>query len=204
MESDSSDDQILSVAPEAAGDRDPLPRLEFSALAFVDDKNGIGLDGRFQSPPTPEAQAIFRKLTFDTSAAHNVVVLGRIAFETFPFPLDGRTVIVLTKHPESLDRIKLNMDENVLVASGLRDAMLFVSLLSGTKNVWVLGGQKVFKGALNNRSLTKIVLVETRREGPRDRVFPLLLSQIWKLTSQKRLLSTDPMSHRTMVYHRRS
>lgn len=133
----------------------------------------IGRDGR-QPWRIPEDTAFFQAQT-----AGQIVVLGRICFETWPAATrDGRRPVVVTRQRE-LAR------PGVAIASSLPAALQIAETLPG--DIYICGGQRIYEEALAlpvSRPL-RLYLTLIHAEVAGDRFFPDWRQQAWTETSRR-------------------
>lgn len=133
----------------------------------------IGRDGR--QPWRISEDAAF----FHAQTAGQIVVLGRICFETWPAAArDGRRPVVITRQRE-LAR------PGVAVAPSLAAALELAEMLSG--EIYICGGQRIYEEALAlpaSRPL-RLHLTLVHAEIPGDRFFPDWRRQSWNEISRR-------------------
>ena len=116
----------------------------------------------------------FREVTM----GHHLV-MGRTTFESIGRPLPGRTSIVLSRDPAT-------SFPGAMVAHSLDEA---IGLAAGDPEVFVIGGEQVFRAALPIAD--RILLTEIRLDVAGDTVFPELAPGTWTLVSSEPL--RDPV-----------
>ena len=133
----------------------------------------IGREGR-QPWRIPEDMAFFH-----TRTAGQIVVLGRICFETWPAAIrDGRRPVVVTRRGE-LAR------PGVAVAPSLSAALETAETLPG--EIYICGGQRIYEETLAlplSRPL-RLHLTLIHAEVPGDRFFPDWHQQSWTELSRR-------------------
>lgn len=118
----------------------------------------MGRDGRLPWS-IPEDQRFLRQKT-----RGQVVVMGRICFETWPSAAtDGRRVIVVTSR-SSLGK------PGVQRARSLPEALALAEELPG--EVFILGGERIFAEAIALPQAARVYLTLVHAEVPGDRHFP--------------------------------
>ena len=110
----------------------------------------------------------------------NAVIMGRKTWNSIPTkyrPLKGRTNVVLTSNPSSVE-----CPEDVIVASSLQKAWLQLSQVDNLGEIFIIGGSQVYKQALEENYVSKIIMtsVDTPAEMKFDTYFPQLGNE-WKL-----------------------
>lgn len=133
----------------------------------------IGRDGR-QPWRLPKDAAFFHAQT-----AGQIVVLGRICFETWPAATrDGRRPVVVTSRQE-LAR------PGVAVAPSLPAALELAERLPG--EIYICGGQRIYEEtlALPPARPLRLYLTLIHAEIPGDRFFPDWRHQTWTESSRR-------------------
>lgn len=129
----------------------------------------IGRAGRLPFD-IPEDQAWFHEKT-----AGQVVVLGRICFETWPRILaDGRSPVVITRN-------KSLASDRVRVAGNVPDALALAQTLPG--EIMICGGQRIYEETLPLAGRLLLTLVHA--EVPGDTWFPEWRHLPWRETWRK-------------------
>lgn len=129
----------------------------------------IGRDGRLPWD-IPEDTAHFHHLT-----AGQIVVLGRICYETWPqVRAEGRTPIVITRD-QSLAQL------GVYTANNVRAALALAQDLPGT--IMICGGQRVYAETLPLADRLYLTLVHAAVQG--DTYFPEWRHLAWRETVRR-------------------
>jgi len=87
----------------------------------------------------------------------NAVIMGRKTWDSIPErfrPLQGRTNVVLTR---SSHRI---FPQDVVVANSLQDATQKLETLKNLGSIFVIGGQQIYKQAMDEGIIDKIIYTE--------------------------------------------
>jgi dihydrofolate reductase len=103
------------------------------------------------------------------------IVMGRKTFESIGKLLPGRTTVIVSRNP----RFRF---EGALVAGSLDKAL---ALAAGDDEVFVIGGEQIFREALGIAH--RILLTEIQREFEGDVYFPPLQTAEWKETAREEL-----------------
>jgi dihydrofolate reductase len=112
---------------------------------------------------------------FHDRTANQVVVLGRICFETWPrVQHDGRKPVVITRN-------RALASETVRVAGNVPDALAIAQQLPG--EIMVCGGQSIYEETLPLADRLLLTLVHANVEG--DTYFPEWRHLAWKETWRK-------------------
>ncbi len=140
-------------------------------IAACAENRVIGRDGRLPWS-IPEDMAFLHAQT-----RGQIVILGRICFETWPAAArEGRRAIILTR-----DRSLAG--ENTSVVSSLAEALTQAETLVG--DVYVCGGQRIFEEAiaLPQAQYLHLTLVHAEVEG--DRRFPEWRNRFTRVVSRR-------------------
>lgn len=109
---------------------------------------------------------------FHEKTANQVVVLGRICFETWPRVLaDGRRPVVITRN-------RALASDRVRVAADVTEALAIARELPG--QIMVCGGQRIYEETLPIADRLLLTLVHAAVEG--DTFFPEWRQRPWKET----------------------
>ncbi len=131
----------------------------------------IGRDGRLPWR-IPEDLKYFHDET-----AGQIVVLGRVCFETWPrAALDGRRPVVITRN-RALTR------EGVRVAASLSEALALAETLPG--EIMICGGERIYAEALLLDRPTRLHLTLVHAEVPGDTLMPEWRHLAWREISRR-------------------
>jgi len=118
-----------------------------------------------------------------TTTGHHLI-MGRRTFESIPGkPLPGRTSIVLTRRPEY-------RPQGVLVAHTLDEAL---GLCAGDEEVFVIGGEEIYRLALPRADEIQLTVVHATIEG--DARFPKIEERQWSLVEDQRHEADERHEH---------
>jgi dihydrofolate reductase len=113
----------------------------------------------------PEDMAHFKALT-----AGHVVIMGRKTWESLPprfRPLPGRRNIVISRQADY-------SAPGAEIAASLEDAL---DIASGTEQVFIIGGEQIYRQAMDAAHRLEITRVDLEPEG--DAWFPEISSATW-------------------------
>ena len=135
----------------------------------------------------------FRDLTTTTSDAskNNAVIMGRKTYDSIGAPLKNRVNIVLTR-----DTMNKSTIPNLSFQQSLDAATINATATTTVENVFVIGGESVYKEALNHPQCRHIYLnlVSTKCDvEDADAFFPTIDPAKYKLISEK-LIGSDVMN----------
>lgn len=153
---------------------EPRPLPHWKAIAAMAENRAIGIGNKIPWH-LPEDFRWFKQCTLG-----NVVVMGRLTFESLGKPLPGRTNLVLTRRPADLARLhpqwfapappgttpNPNPPPPILVCSTLDD----VRALSDAAKVFIAGGANVYQQALP--LCAELLLTRVKRHVDGDAFFP--------------------------------
>lgn len=131
--------------------------------------------------------AFFKRQTLETTAPSkkNVVIMGRKTWESLPVkfrPLSQRINVVLSRNPSI--REELNLPDSVVVANSLEAALSKLSsdeLKDEVDHIYVIGGESIYREALNSKQCSKIYLTQVDMEMPDlDTFFPTIPAHRFK------------------------
>ena len=147
---------------------------KFQIVAALCKNRGIGYKN---SLPWPNINADLKHFKIITSQDNSRVIMGKNTWESLPKkPLPKRTNVVITRTP----KIK-----NALAVNTFKDSL-------GDCNNFVIGGEQLYKTALNDYGLncTKIHLTEIDKEFKADTFFPKIPGY-FKVTNTKKEYDED-------------
>ena len=142
-----------------------MPKL-LNVIVACAENRVIGQDGR-----TPWRIAEDVRF-FSSQTAGQVVVLGRVCFETWPGAVnDGRHPVVITRN-RNLAR------PGVAVAGSLTEALVIAESLPG--DLYICGGQRIYEETLALARPMRLWLTLIHAEVPGDRFFPEWRHLAWR------------------------
>jgi dihydrofolate reductase len=159
-----------------------VPKL-LNVIVACAENRVIGRDGR-QPWRIPEDAKFFADRT-----AGQIVVLGRICFETWPHAdREGRRPVVITRNI-ALER------PGVRIAGSLSAALAIAGSLPG--EIYICGGQRIYEETLGLPGPMRLYLTLIHAEIPGDRYFPEWRHLPWHETSRRE--SADGNFHYTFL-----
>jgi dihydrofolate reductase/thymidylate synthase len=143
--------------------------MKFTIVAAIDAKKGIGRDGKIPWN-LPEDMKWFKDLTtkIDDDGKINAVIMGRVTFDSIDGLLSNRLNIVITSQPELLERPCC--DRLVMVPSF--DKALEAADVPEVEWTYVIGGEQVYRQAIERPECQSIVITRLLLDGKCDRFFP--------------------------------
>ena len=151
--------------------------------------NAIGKNGALPWKNTTDMK-YFRELTTTTLDAGkiNAVIMGRKTYDSIGEPLRNRANVVLTR-----DTIKDVAIPNLSFQTSLEAALHRLDANPNVENVFVIGGESVYKSALEHPQCRHIYLnlISTKCDvSDADAFFPTIDPDKYKVASEK-LIASD-------------
>lgn len=137
-------------------------------------RNGvIGVDGDLPWRLSSDLK-FFKKATMGKP-----VLMGRVTWESLPFPLPGRPNLVLTRNRDYSDsRAEIFHDARAMIGRGYELAGAL-----GTDEVMLIGGAKLYKELIG--FCARMYITEVQAEIKGDAVFPDFNPAHWTLSSEQ-------------------
>ena len=143
--------------------------MRISFIVAKSENNVIGVNNKLPWHLKDDLQ-MFKKLTM----GHHIL-MGRKTFESIGKPLPGRMSLVVSTEPRA------NQDTVLWFNSIFR--AIKQAERSGETELFIIGGEKVFKSALSLCDRIYLTEVKTTLEG--DAFFPQLSMKNWKKISEQ-------------------
>lgn len=141
--------------------------MSFSIVVAHDNNRGIGNNGSIQWGKIHDDMKRFVFLTSSvTMGKQNAVVMGRKTYESLHRPLKNRLNVVLTRNADQ------TVTEDVVTYNSFDVAITELTSESSIENVFVIGGEEIYKLALNDNRCDKIYVTEIDIDCVADRYFP--------------------------------
>lgn len=140
-------------------------------IVAMSENHVIGRDGGLPWH-LPADLAHFKRVT-----AGHAVIMGRRTFESIGRPLPGRYNIVITRNPDyTVDgaTVARSLDEAITAARDMDQ--------SAEQEVFILGGEAVYRQALPRAERIYLTLVHAHVDG--DTRFPALVPDEWRLVEE--------------------
>lgn len=167
-------------------------RTLFDIIVAVDNKNGIGKNGKLPWR-LPEDMAHFKQITtrVEDPLKKNAVLMGRKTWDSIPKkfrPLPDRLNIVLTRQED------LALPNDVLLYHSLDSVLKSLSFQHDPWQVetfFLIGGASLYEQVLNRHACRRIYLTKIYHDFDCDTFFPKIDEHFsWQQTSE-RLQSKD-------------
>ena len=151
------------------------PKL--SLIVAKSRNNVIGVDGKL--PWRLSSDLKFFKAT----TMGKPVLMGRVTWESLPFPLPGRPNLVLTRNADysktaQADKAEIHTDVHEMIGRGYELAGEL-----GTSEIMLIGGAKLYASLMHYCDRLYITEVDAIIEG--DAHFPIVTADKWKMISEQ-------------------
>ena len=147
-----------------------MPKL--SLIVAKSRNNVIGVDGKL--PWRLSSDLKFFKAT----TMGKPVLMGRVTWESLPFPLPGRPNLVLTRNAEyKAAKAEIFTDVRDMIGRGYELAGAL-----GTDEIMLIGGAKLYASLMHYCDRMYITEVDAMIEG--DAHFPAIAADKWKVVSE--------------------
>src|SRR5436190_1742274 len=120
------------------------------------------------------------------------IIMGRKTHESIGKPLPGRTNIVITSSPGLTS-------EGIIKVASLAEAISKATEVD--TEIFIFGGERVFREALEKNLVDRIYLTIIDREFKGDVFFPMLDLSKWKISSEEEKSLKD-LNYKYMIYDR--
>jgi len=175
-----------------------------SVIVATTQKGGIGKDGALPWK-LPEDMAHFKKVTMAApSGKMNAVIMGRKTWESIPEkfkPLPGRVNVVLSRKA-SEPFFASPYPADVLTASSVTDAMTKLGARDDVAEIFAIGGESVYKEALDLPACTRIFMTRIAKDIECDAFFPAFNDSLFRVSYLSKTSSHNNLSYDFLVYDR--
>lgn len=166
--------------------------MEFSIIVACTKAGGIAKDGAIPWN-IPEDIQHFRRTTLSTSKRQfvNAVIMGRRTWESLHCkPLKGRVNIVVSTTLDQDDVL------GAIVVRSFDHAHFKLREFPNIENVFVIGGERLYKDALYNHRYTKVYLTLVNNDIECDTFFPIdVLHHRYSIVDQTSESTKDSYSY---------
>lgn len=144
----------------------------FKIIVCLNKKGAIGNDGKLLYHIKNDSS------NFKSITSGNVVIMGRKTFESLPkkSPFPNRVNIIIT----SDENYCVEASENVYIVHSVKDAVEMSKSLFSDKEVFVIGGESIYKQFLNSGEVSEMFLTIVHDETDGDTHFPQYNADEWK------------------------
>lgn len=157
--------------------------LSFSIIVAVDEKFGIGKDGKLPWHLSADLRH-FKKITTEAPAGkQNAVIMGRKTWDSLPEkfkPLPGRINVVVSRQKD------FKLPPGVILAPGLQAALGHCDGLKNLNQVFVIGGGEIFSEAIHAPSCRTLYITKIDKDYHCDTHFPRDLSGFTRINPAER------------------
>ncbi len=147
-----------------------MARTKISLIAAMGENRVIGSRGKIPWRMPADFEH-FKNLTMG-----HPVIMGRKTLESIKRPLPGRTNIVITTQKDF-------KAEGCMVAGSLDDALRLAASAPGAEEIFVIGGEQIYKLALPKATVIYLTTVHGTFEG--DAFFPEFSEAEWQLAQSE-------------------
>lgn len=137
-----------------------------------------------------EDMAYFKKITSNSDKSKNIIIMGHNTWISIGRILPNRINIVITR--ESKDVLE-KKEENLYYSNNFNNLMNKINVLYENHNIFVIGGEKTYKDALNHPECNKVYLTKINEKIEGDRIFP-------KLTDNFELINVKKGKHPNLEF----
>lgn len=156
--------------------------MKLALIAAVADNNAIGINNKMPWH-LPDDLRYFKSVTMGKA-----IIMGRKTFDSLGRPLPGRINIVITRNPSW-------RHEGVRVVHTLDEALLLAETLSCADEVMVIGGEQIYRQAIDRADRLYLTRVYQSFDG--DAFFPSIIPEQWQETS---CCKVEPEEHQPLGY----
>jgi dihydrofolate reductase len=149
-------------------------------IAAISKNRGIGIDNKLPFSFKTDMKH-FAKLTKNQNNKLNAVIMGRNTWDSLPKYLNKRLNVVITSNPTKLNKIEKKELQKPLTFNNIEDALMCCEM-TDIDEVWVIGGESIYKYFLEKDLLDKLYITEINKEYVCDRFFPEIDESVWKVS----------------------
>lgn len=147
-----------------------VTKMNLNLIVACDKNKGIGYQGKIPWN-LPTERKIFARITKEirVGKGENIVLMGRKTYFSIPAkyrPLPDRINIVLSRQKNIV------LPSEVIIARCFKEALIKVSEIYKEGDVWVIGGENIYKEAMDSPYCKYIILTEIQARFECDRFFP--------------------------------
>lgn len=152
--------------------------MVITLIAAMSENRIIGRDGSLPWD-IPEDRRRFRDITMG-----HPVIMGRRTYESLTQPLDGRTVLVLSRNPAFAP------SEAVLTVPSLEEALDQAVHSPGGNEIFIAGGGELYRQALPLADRIWLTIIHRKVSG--DVTFPELPADRFEVAAHEELPGSSP------------
>ena len=144
--------------------------MNYNIIVATCEDNGIGKDNKLPWDKIPEDMRNFSKLT--KGRGNNAIIMGKNTYESIGKPLPNRVNIILSK------TLNLSHEENMRVFRTIDEIVNFCNN-QNFDDVWVVGGESIYKQFLDLNYIQKIYITNINMEIECDTFFPAISNNFY-------------------------
>lgn len=136
---------------------------------------------------------------FKATTMGKPVLMGRVTWESLPFPLPGRPNLVLTRNADyAAPKAEVHTDVIEMIGRGYE-----LAGETGADEVMLIGGAKLYASLMKYCDRMYVTEVDAMIEG--DAHFPAIAANVWKVVSEQAYPQgeKDDYPFKVRVYERR-
>ena len=170
--------------------------MNFSIIVAANNKHGIGLNGNLLYKSQKDME-YFKNITTTVinNCKKNCVIMGRRTWESIPAkfrPLPKRINIILSENnTEKLIEETKDFKDSVLISKNLNSALNTLKDLEIVENIFIIGGERLYTEAINNKYCQYIYYTNINRNDSSDTFFPCINEKNFELISNTELIDTN-------------
>ncbi|MBH32379.1 MAG: hypothetical protein CMD90_01885 [Gammaproteobacteria bacterium] len=146
-----------------------------SIIVALSENNVIGINNKLPWKLSDDLKN-FKKITMG-----HTIIMGRMTFESIGRTLPGRNNIVVSRKKNEGDFHLVNSIEDALYIS------------KGEKEIFIIGGEQIFKQTLNLASKIYLTKIHSKIEG--DKFFPEIDFDEWDIKQSEEYSKNNINSH---------
>jgi dihydrofolate reductase / thymidylate synthase len=172
-------------------------------VAICKKNNGIG----FQNGLPWHLKKDLKYFKETTTSPGSVVIMGRKTWDSLPVkPLPNRINVVITRNEDASFLKSFKKYDNTFVCKNIEGILNIFSSVKGVKhNIFVIGGQEIYKLALESNLCNQLYITEIYNEFECDSFFPIEnLNENFSLVNVSKFQEEDGVYFRNKVYKHNS
>jgi dihydrofolate reductase / thymidylate synthase len=175
-------------------------------VAYCKKNNGIGCDNKIPWFLKNDLKN-FQQITSKTFKPYtkNMIVMGRKTWDSIPAknkPLKNRINVVLTRNKDVRLKHEIESNKDTIVKYDFNEILEVVKLNKdfNISNIFIIGGESIYKMALESEHISKIYVTEIYEEYECDTFFPKIDKEKYKLSYISNFYSENNIYYRYLEY----
>ena len=175
-------------------------------VAYCKQNNGIGLNNKIPWFLKNDLKN-FQQITSKTFKSHtkNMIVMGRKTWDSIPAknkPLKNRINVVLTRNKDVRLKHSIESNKDTIVKYDFDEIIEVVKLNKdfNISNIFIIGGESIYKMALESQHISKIYVTEIYEEYDCDTFFPQIDKEKYTLSYISNFYSENNIYYRYLEY----